>query len=406
MKHVKDDVDIVIIGAGMAGLAAALECKESNYSFVVLEARNRPGGRVYSIETNEGNTIDLGAHWIGVHHSRIKSLVNQFGLKTTSTYTDGKTIYNINGRIRKRLRLPPLSPLGIIDLYNLKRKINKLVSKLPYNEPLSPSLSIELDKQTIYEFIQKNMFTSEGKEFYTMVMEEIFCSKIYEVSALDFMLCIKSTGSINYLFKAEDEWLTEGAQELPKRMAESLGPFVYYNSAVERISYLKDYAYVYTNKKVWKTKRVIIAIPPNLTTRIDFVPPLPGNRVQLCERSGMPSVTKVVIIYEMPFWRDVGLSGKVFSNQFPFIFSMDSSPPNQSKGILTVLITGENARLLGRMSDTKRKLTIINSLVKLFGHKAANPISIYEKIWSEDEWTRGGYATHYATGVLLNLEQD
>ncbi|WP_078542952.1 flavin monoamine oxidase family protein [Litchfieldia alkalitelluris] len=392
-------VDIVIVGAGLAGLAAALECKKRNSSFVVLEARNRPGGRAHTIHMSDGYNIDLGAHWVSKNHTRVRELIKQFNLQSTPTYNSGQTIFEINGKIRKGAGLKPLTTLGKLDLYMLKTKLKKLIEKLPKGVPLTTPFSYELDKQTIYEFIQNNMFSKDGKEFYTMVIEEIFCSKTHEISVLDWIWCIKSTEEINYLLKAENEWIIEGAGGLAERMADTLGESIFYESAVERISYQEEDATIFTPTKQWKAKKVIVAAPPNLTTRIKFDPPLPPIRVQLSERSGMPSVIKMIIIYDKPFWRKARLNGKVFS---PLLFSMDSSPPNKSKGVLTILITGENAIKLQGKSEMQRKQEIIKALVTFFGHKASAPLSIIEKNWAEDEWTRGGYGTHYGTGVLTH----
>lgn len=402
--HNINDVDVVIVGAGLAGLAAALELKKKNYSFVVIEARNRYGGRLHSIVTDNGVTIDLGAQWVGSNHKRLKRLIADFDLHTTPTYTKGKTIFQVSGKKRNgKGKIPPLSPIGLLDMLNLKRKINKLIKQIPAKTPWTSLVAHELDKQTIDSFIQTNMFSQEGRTFYGMVVEEALCAKLYEVSALNLLWCIKTTDSGNYLLEAENEWIVEGAQVLADRIAESLGNNIIYHSPVEQIIYDKDFAIVHTANNCWKAQKVIIAIPPNLSTRIKFSPPLPAQRIQLSDRAGLASVIKMIFVYEQPFWRKDGLNGKVYSDQSPVKLIMDSSPPHGRKGVLTVLITGECARLMGTMEASTRQQKVIKALVYFFGTKASHPQSVYEKNWSEDEWTRGGYGTHFATGVLTQF---
>ncbi|WP_102348595.1 flavin monoamine oxidase family protein [Bacillus sp. Marseille-P3661] len=397
------DVDIVIVGAGMAGLAAALECKKHQISFVVLEARNRPGGRLCSILTEDNITIDLGAQWVSTHHHRVKSLIKDFGLHTTSTFTKGQTLYQYNGKIKKSKSLPPLSPLGMLDLFMLKRKIKQLVKQLPDDVPLSSGLCYQLDKQTVAQFIQANMFSEEGRTFYKMSVEEVLCTKAEQVSLLDLLWCIKSTGFVNYLLEAEHEWIVEGAQTLAERVADFLGQSIFFNTPVEGISYGDKRTIVLTKEKDWCTKKVIITIPPNLTNEVKFHPPLPAKRIKLSECTNMPAVIKMVLVYPQPFWRNAGLNGKVYSNVSPVILTMDSSPPDGIKGILTVFISGDDAEIMSKYNSTKRKHKIIQTLVKFFGPKAGQPETIYEKDWSEDRWTQGGYGSHYTTGVLTKF---
>ncbi|MFD1737819.1 flavin monoamine oxidase family protein [Bacillus salitolerans] len=403
MKSGIRDVDIVIVGGGITGLAAALECKKHQKSFVVLEARDRPGGRLYSVTTKEGIRIDLGGQWVGVNHYRIKRLIEEFGIKTYKIDQKGNSIYEWNGKIKKTKRLPPLSPVGLFDLIKVGMRIKTFVNQLPEGIPFSSPIARKLDKETVEQFIQATMFSQEGKAFYKLIVEEITCSNAHEVSLLDLVWCIKSTGTINYLLQAEQEWMSEGAQTLTIRMADSLGDTVVYNTPVERISYQHECTYVYSSNDFWRAKKVIVAIPPNLTTRIVFAPPLPGIRQQLSQRSGMPSVIKMIMIYHSPFWKSQGLNGKLFSSSGPVTLTLDSSPPDSSKGVLSVFLTGKHARELENMDRDERVNKVLQVLGKYFGKEAYEPEEVYEKNWAEDEWTQGGYATHYAPGVLTHF---
>ncbi|QOY35586.1 FAD-dependent oxidoreductase [Anaerobacillus isosaccharinicus] len=155
------EVEVVIIGAGFAGLAAAFELKKQNISFVVLEARNRPGGRVYSIKTADGVTIDMGAQWIDKDHHRINKLLSQFKLKTVSTFKKGKDIYNINGKkvISKK---PPLSAPGLLDLFQATTKLNKVSKQINLNAPWCSLEAKKYDGQTMEQLLIKTRCIHQG----------------------------------------------------------------------------------------------------------------------------------------------------------------------------------------------------------------------------------------------------
>ncbi|WP_332692563.1 flavin monoamine oxidase family protein [Halalkalibacter lacteus] len=397
----KKKVDIVIVGAGLAGLTAALELKKLNYSFVVLEARNRPGGRIHSTVTSDNVTIDLGAQWIGPHHKRMMRLIAEYGLQLIPTYRTGNTIYEMKGKRKKtKGKLPTLSPIAIADIMKMKRKIDKISRKVPFDTPWTSKLAQQLDKITLAEFIKTNSHTKAGMSFSKLLIEEALCANLYEVSALDFLWCIRAAGSIDHLLAAEDYWIAEGAETLINRIAESLGETIHLNQPVLRVMYDEKTVTVYTEKESWQAKKVIVTTPPNLLTRICFDPPLPASRVQLSERAGLPSVIKMICVYDQPFWREGGLSGTAYSDQNPVKLTIDSSPLDGRRGVLTVLIGGDSARQIESLPLESKQVEIKKALVRLLGEKAAFPIEMFEKDWSAEEWTRGGYGTHFATGVI------
>lgn len=391
------EVDVVIIGAGFAGLAAAFELKKQNISFVVLEARKRPGGRVYSIKTDDGVTIDLGAQWIEEGHHRLKRLLSLFKLKTVSTYKKGKAIYNINGK-KTVSKKPPLSASGFLDIFQTTRKLNKISKQIDLNSPWCSLEAKKYDGQTMEQFLKESMYTSRGYSYYKFLLEEMLCTNLHEVSALDVLWCIKSAGTVQNFRNAEATWIKEGVGTLALKMANALGSKVLYDHPVTGITYGKNSATIDTKKGVgWNAKRVILTAPPNLQIKIHFDPPLPSMRAQLLEHSGMPSVTKIILVYEEPFWRKKGLSGVIQSDTGVVRETVDSSPLDGKRGVLTVLVTGNTARTLKVPSEE-----IPQALVPLLGEEAASPLQVYFENWSEQQWSRGGYGVHYAPGVITN----
>ncbi|OIJ15604.1 hypothetical protein BKP35_01020 [Anaerobacillus arseniciselenatis] len=395
------EVDVVIIGAGLAGLTAALQLNKTNLTFIVVEARTRPGGRIYSHRTSENVTIDLGAQWFSRKHHRVQKLISQFGLHTVSTFRKGKSIYELNGTMNYQ-KSAPVSSMALIDIFQFSRKLNKISRELDERTPWHGPAA-DYDKITMEQLLESKMHTKLGKKYLTQLLEELLCANLYEVSALDVLWCLKTAGGVTNVRNSEQMWVREGMGALTDAISNFLKEKIRYDRQVEKIYDENHCSFIYTSNDCWKAKKVIIAIPPNLQTRIHFQPPLPASKAQLNERSGLPSVIKMIFVYKTPFWREFGLNGNALLEDGPLVQTFDSSPEKASRGVLTVLINGTRARNIERLSIEARKREVLVALVRCFGEEAEEPLYIYENNWSEELWTRGGYGVHYAPGIITNF---
>ncbi|WHX98224.1 flavin monoamine oxidase family protein [Neobacillus sp. DY30] len=400
MHNKEKQTDVIIIGAGLSGLAAARTLKKNGNTVTVLEAQSRVGGRILSTII-KGSILDLGAQWVSPHQHRIQTLIKEFGLTTTPTYKQGTSLYSLLGKKKRGLgNKPPFSPLSLLDITLIEHTVKNMLKSIGPAKPWEVPLGQKLDSLTMETWLDKKMFSKYGKAFYRQVYEEGLCGRLSEVSVLDILWNIKSTGSFNEYLSAEDEWITNGAQEIPNRIAEELGNNVLLNQKVWRIDWDETEVKVYTEEGVWFSKNVILAIPPTLTNRIVYHPPLPSSRDQLCQRIWQGSVIKCVLVYETPFWRIRGESGIAFNNYGPVKATIDGSNPSQKEGILIAFVTGEEARRLGELYKEERKIQVLNCISYLFGHEGLYPKEYFDKDWSADPWARGGYAGHFPPGVL------
>lgn len=403
MSFEEKQVEVIIIGAGLSGLMAALTLNKSGKSFALLEAQSRVGGRLLST-SYKGTIIDLGAQSISPYQKRINQLLAEYGLTTNPTHKTGTILYALRGKKRRgRGKVPPFSVISKLDLIHMESKLKKLLTKVNRINPWETPKAVDLDGLSMENWLKKVMFSKFGQDFYRHITEEGVCTDLSDVSLLDVLWEIKSTGTYQRFTTAEDAWITAGAQSLANRMAEDLETALVLNAPVDCIQWTQSNVRVFTEKSIWLGKKVIIAIPPVLTNKILFEPPLPPNRVALCQSVCQGSVIKCVIVYDLPFWRDRGESGISYYDKGPVKATMDSSSPDQREGVLTAFVTGSDAERLGKFSLEERQKEVLRCLSDLFGKEIMKPVAYFEKDWTEDQWARGGYAGHFKPGVLTQF---
>jgi monoamine oxidase len=142
----------------------------------------------------------------------------------------------------------------------------------------------------------------------------------------------------------------------------------------------------------YKTKRVVVALPPTLAGRIRYKPLMPRDRDHLTQRFPMGFVVKCYCVYEEPFWRKTNLSGLAISDNSYLQATFDTSPVDGKRGILLGFSLANRARSFMRLSSEKRKDSVLKTFCEWFGQKAANPIYYLDHCWADEEWSRGCYA--------------
>ncbi|WP_158289407.1 flavin monoamine oxidase family protein [Paenibacillus flagellatus] len=392
--------EVIVVGAGLAGLSAALALYDRGIDVIVLEAQSRVGGKVLSV-VEDGVTVDYGAQWISPHQPRMKALLARFGLTTVPTFAKGDALYVLRGdRMRGNGDRPPLGWTGKLDLFRIRRKLDKLAGTIDPGAPWKSAAAPELDALTMETWLEKAAFSTAAKSFCRAVAEEGLCARLSEVSMLDVLWDYVSAGGVDKLMTAEDEWIAGGTQQLPAKMAERLGDAVRPDNAVRTIRWGGGQVTAYTDREAWTGRRAIVAIPPTFTNRIAYEPPLPPDRDQLCQRIGQGAVIKFVLVYDTPFWRERGWSGSAYGETGPIQTVLDGTEPGQRLGVLAAMANGGHARRLGRLGKEERKTEVLRSLARFVGEKALEPVAVYEKDWSADPWIRGGYGGRFAPGVL------
>ena len=399
------DVDVAIVGAGMAGLSAALELQRAGRSIAVLEARDRAGGRLESRQLADGVWIDVGGQWVGPTQDRLYSLARAHGAETFPTWTKGQNVVELGGRLTRYTgTIPKLRPHVVADVGQAMARLDRMARKVPVEAPWNAPKARQWDSQTVWSWMRHNMATPTGREMMEIAVKAVWAAMPADVSLLHLLFYIASAGNFDLLLDtdggAQQDRFVQGAGSLAQRVADSLGEQVHYGAPVRRIEWSADGVRLMSDGVEVRAARAIVAVPATLAGRIAYDPPLPGYRDQLTQRVPMGAVIKCFAIYDEPFWRAQGLSGSTVSGSGPLTLTVDNSPPSGSPGILVGFLEGDHARSFGRVPADERRAAVLANLVQLLGPRAGQPVDFIEKSWAEEEWSRGCYEGYTPPGVL------
>ncbi|TDQ19433.1 monoamine oxidase [Algoriphagus boseongensis] len=390
--------EVVIVGAGFSGLAAARILKQSHIAFEILEARDRLGGRVYTKKFDQGYYLDFGGQWIGPTQDRMYALCEEYGVSFYETYNQGKNILDLKGKIKTYSGvIPKLDLFSLLNLDWVIRKLERLAKKIPMNSPWTHPKAQKWDHMTLEDFLKSECKTNSSYAVLRAGCETIFACDPEELSFLHALFYIKSGTSLDCLINikngAQQHRIQGGMQLLAEKISEGFQEDIHFNSPVKQILTRENGYTVFTSEREIICKQVIIAIPPPLLKEIGFQPALPQTKTGLLENYPMGQVAKCFLIYEKPFWRTQGFSGQSVSDEnTPYQTLFDCSPSDGSKGILMGFSIGSRARNLFKLPKEEREKTMRKVANRYFGPMADDYLNYEDFFMTDETWSQGCYA--------------
>lgn len=409
----EDDIlDVVIVGAGLAGLAAARTLLTlGRERFIILEGRNRVGGRTLDVPTPSGAMVEMGGQWVGPDHTEIISLAKSLDLPLFNTYEEGQSVYHKNGRNKLYVDTIPCGLLSKIDLFLATKALNRLARPVPSSKPWTAKDAVKLDQQSVGAWIEVNLRTREGKTLLGLAIQAVYGEGGELISLLDLLSSITGAGGdINEILgDAQSMRFVHGPQSLSNAMAKDLDKgALHFNEHVRAVRSVEDgLVRVTTEDNTYLCRRIILTMPRVLVTRVHFEPLLPANAMQLLQHQPMGSVIKINVVYAKPFWRERGLSGVVVCSDVdsPIQITYDNSPDSGAEGVIVTFMSGRYARDNFEQSPAMRRQKVLEKLVEFFGTEAADPIGYEDKVWAADDMALGAYGSFNPPGVLTAFRE-
>lgn len=438
--------DVVIVGAGPAGLMAAYTLKKAGKSVAVVEARERVGGRTWNAKVKDihgtEHFIEIGGQWISPDQTRLSSLVEELGLTTFKRYRDGKNVYRAPDNTRHTYtgEALPVSDATNAEMEKLTDLLNAKVDQMDVARPWKMPDAAELDTISFRAWLQQHSDDQEAIDNISMSIASGMLTKpSHTFSALQALLMAASAGSFSNLVDEDfilDERVVGGMQSVSLKLAQYVGDDVILGSPVRQLNWATPdestadalnnissdvrngvprngapgQVTAYADSVIVKAKNVVLAVPPNLYHRIQYVPPLPREQMVAHQHISMGLVIKVHAVYETPFWRDKGLSGTGFGGGHvaPEVYDNTNYGPNfvnakegeDPHGVLVSFISDVHAERMWALPEEERKHEILAELAAYLGEEAMHPIAFYLSDMAAEEWTRGAYATSYDLGGL------
>jgi monoamine oxidase len=399
--------DVVVVGAGLAGLRAARALRAGGASVVVVEARDRVGGRTESREVGDA-MLDVGGQWMGPTQDRLATLVRELGCATFPTFHAGKKVLDVGGDLATyQSSIPAVSLLKLAELQISQWRIDALTHRVPLDAPHTARRAAQWDVTTVEQWRRRALLSADTRKMFDVAVRVIFGAEPSELSLLHFLFYLHSGGSFRNLVEieggAQHTRFVDGAQSISIRMAAALDGAVQLGQPVRSIAQAADGVKVSGEKGTFDARYAVVAIPPALAARIAFEPGLPANRDQLLQRYPMGSTVKVLVGYDAPFWREQGFSGEVVCCDGPLSLVFDNTSHDGATPCLMSFLCARDARRWTPLPAGDRKAIVLAELARYFGKRALSPVHYIEQNWSAEPWSGGCPVGVVGAGVLTSF---
>lgn len=377
----------------------------------MLEARDRVGGRTWS-DTIDGSFLEIGGQWIAPEQTAIQDLAAELGLELFQRHRDGDSVFIDKEGNRHRFTGDfPVKPETLEEMRKLRAELTRLSLEVDPAAPWEHPRAAEYDEITFDAWLRAQSDDAEARLIIGNFISGAMLTKPkHSFSLLQAIFFGASAGSFENLVDEDillDKRVVGGMQSVSIRIAEELGSEnVFLDNPVRELHW-EDTAEgapatvtAITDHLRVSARHAILAVPPNLYSRIQYVPALPRIQQIAHQHHSMGLVIKVHASYDRPFWREQGLSGTGFGYYNVVQDIYDNTNHRDERGTLVGFIVEHDAEKVWALPEDERRETILNSLAEYLGDEARNPLAFYLSDFGAEEWTRGAYGTSYDLGGL------
>ena len=394
--------DVLVLGAGLAGLAAARDLARGGSDVVVLEARDRVGGRVEQVAVDAGRPVQLGGELVGPVHVAYLELVEELGLSLSPSYTalPGATTYDlVEGVLRAEDGFPFATEEEREEYRRVENLFAALAATVDPDDPWSHPDASRLDTASFGAWLRSVDAPASVVRALEAGALGLAAGSIEQTSLLSELRKAAAAGAHGfdaYYEHWESLQVTEGSAQVALAMAAELDERVQLGEVVRSVSVSTSGCRVTTDAGgEHHAETVVCALPVSVLGEIEFEG-VSTARLDSLRRQRHALAAKLVTVYDRSVWAELGANGLSEGERL-----LASTWP-QREGVLSGLVPPERIAWLLALAEADREPILHAELERMYGPEAAQPRHTYLRLWATDPYTRG-YCTHWWPGDVLRV---
>lgn len=370
---------IIVIGAGISGLAAAKQLKAEGFNVIVLEAQDKVGGRLRT-DRSLGVAFDEGASWIhGINANPITMLAAQAGMDTFETVDESRVSYDIGGVLRSAATYDNTET----ELYSI---LNTMMNSGNANQS--------------FETVFNNLYPSKANDrlwqFFLSTYVTFDTGDLNQLSSLFY--------NEGEEFSGVEKIATNGYDTIPNYLANGLN--VQLNQRVTKIDYTDAKIKITHNGNISEADYVIVTVPLGVlkANKIQFTPALPNDKQLAIDKIGMNCVNKFLLTWNTAFWDDVQYISYTPVSKDKFNYFVNVKKFNPSVNALMTFAYADYARQTETMTDTQIIGEVMSHLKDIYGTSIPNPTNLVRTKWQTNENAFGAYSYTAVSTEMKHFE--
>lgn len=374
------DKTVIIVGAGISGLAAAKKLKEKGFNVIIFESQNKIGGRLCS-NRSLGFAFDEGASWIhGINGNPITELAQQAGMNLFHTDDDSRKSYDVSGVLRDATSYNNAED----ELYTILNSMMNSGNATQSFETVFNSLYPSKSNDRLWKFLLSTYVTFDTGDLNNL--SSLLYNEGEEYSGIE-KIAINGYDTIaNYL-----------AKDLNIQL----------NHKVTKINYSEAKIKITHQGNITEADYVIVTVPLGVlkANSIQFEPKLPDAKLNAIQKVGMNCVNKFLLLWDTAFWDDVQYISYTPEIKDKFNYFVNLKKVDSNINALMTFAYADYARQTENMSDQEIINEIMAHLKDIYGNNIPNPKSILRTKWQTNENTLGSYS-YTAVGTEMQHFDD
>ena len=398
-------VDCAIIGAGSQGLSCSTPA-DRGLNVTVLEARDRVGGRLENKVLSDGAYVELGGQWIGPGFDALNEIIDDLGLETIGLPAKGNLVVRLRGQaleVPSSEDAPALTPFEVSDLGQGLLRLRRLAERLRDDAAWRKANDAWLG-QDLRRWVSTNLRTQGAQRRFAEVYAAAFGPMPKGATLLEGLHQVNSGPDSESMLASNgglhQKRVAGGMAAVAEGLAARLGDVVRLNAPVIRIGALRPVRRDSPGRRRGDRGQAgHLHLPPRLAVALEHQPALPAWRAEAADKVAAGNVIKAFLIYDRPFWRELGYSGQSSADEGAVRVTFDTTANDSERGHLMGFFEGADADSLSKRSVTLRERAFVDSVTRTFGEVARTPVAYIERDWAAEEFTGGCHGAHFAPGV-------